>query len=36
VRAKVQPLGLEGWHKQIPNAVEAFAVQHYAGPEGAA
>lgn len=29
VRRLVQPLGLEGWKKEIPNEVEHYAVFHY-------
>lgn len=33
VRQLVLPLGLEGWQKRVPNAVEAFALRHYAKEE---
>jgi hypothetical protein len=32
VRLLVKDLGLEGWAKDIPNAVERYAVLHYSKP----
>ena len=32
VRRLVKDLGLEGWAKQVPQAVEHYAVLHYSKP----